>query len=100
MPKKKQDDFYDLEALLSENKINKKELLSTIIDALQKFCQDNILSLHPLCDETSKPEPIQERILYFSMISSILDGVEKLNNADVVLTPKKSKKKSTKKKTK
>ena len=52
MPKKKQDDFYDLEALLSENKINKKELLSTIIDALQKFCQDNILSLHPLCDET------------------------------------------------
>ena len=87
----------DLAALLNEQGIDNKGLLSAVIEELQKFCQDNILTLLPLQEDAR----VQERICCFTTISDILAGVDKLAKADIVFKvpeKKKKKKKDSKKK--
>ena len=87
----------DISTFLTENGIDNKALLSEIIEVLKDFCQDNILALSPLEENSA----VQERICYFSMISKLLDSIDTLSQADVVFTMddnKKTGKKSSKKK--
>ena len=98
MPKnKKVPANTDLNGFLKELNIDSKELLSAIIEVLQKFCHDNILALYPLSDENAENDPVQERICYFAVISNILDSVNKLAQADVTFITKEKKKLSKKK---
>lgn len=86
-----------LNAFMSENGIDNKELLSSIIAMLQNFCQDNVLSLQPLLQEDELSEGVQERIYCFATISSLLSGIDKLVKANVTFSVKGEKKKSKKK---
>ena len=101
MPKKTQSSSdFDLDEFLEENNIEKEELLSALIDSLQEFCQENILSLKPLCDQMPESEIVKERILNFYVMSNILSRIGKLNEKEMLLTPKKSSKKKCAKKKK
>ena len=81
---KKRNNIEKEQALfLAGEKIDSKELLLNVITTLQKFCDDNILSLKPLLDEVEENEAIKERIIHFVTISDLLDSIEQLTSVDL-----------------
>ncbi|MBR1778340.1 MAG: hypothetical protein IJ752_07145 [Alphaproteobacteria bacterium] len=102
MPKKLKKEKmldYDLASFLKKEKIDNKELMTSIISIAKNFCQDNILSLSPLLKENKNIDAVQERIFYFELISNLLNSIDKLIAADVTFITQ-EKKKATKKKSK
>lgn len=99
--KEKEKTDLDPASWLAEQGISSKDVLQEIIADLQQFCQDNILALYPLLEETEKNAFLEQRISNFIMINGLLNGVNRLVEADVSLTSRKKKscaKKSNKKK--
>lgn len=89
--KKKKEKNIALEAGLSDEHSENKEILLNVLNTLQEFCADNILALKPLLDEVEDNEPIKERIIHFATISDILDSVEQLTSVEAsdILSEKK-----------
>lgn len=71
----------DLLSLL-QNYTGEAEDFDKLNDFLQRFCQDNILALKSLTTEVEDTRAIEERILYFALISRILNSLSSLEDGD------------------
>ena len=107
MAKKSKKEIKSLPSLL-ESYSGDDKVLREINACLIRFCQDNILTLKTLMEEVEDTTVIEERILYFALISRILgmsdsfseEAEEKQEEKAPLKKKKRSEKKASKKKNK